>query len=225
MKVLVIEDDRRMADLLAQALREEGYLIASAFTGGDGFEMALGTAFDLIVLDVMLPEMNGFEMAKRLRERRIHTPILMLTARDAREDIIHGLDLGADDYLTKPFDLEVFLARVRAALRRGPASFGVILRSGPLELNTSNRSLRTAERNVPLSRTEYALLELLMRRRGQVVTRECLLEEIWGWDRSVESNTLDAFIRLLRTKIDSGNGPSLVQTVRGVGYRLDVGEN
>jgi len=225
MKVLVVEDDRRMADLLAQALREEGYLIASAFTGRQGFELALGSVFDLIVLDVMLPEMNGFEMAKRLREQRIHTPILMLTARDAREDIIHGLDLGADDYLTKPFDLEVFLARVRSALRRGPASRGAILRSGPLELNTSSRSLKTADRNIPLSRTEYALLELLMRRKGQVVTRECLLEEIWGWDRSVESNTLDAFIRLLRSKIDSGNGPSLVQTVRGVGYRLDVGEN
>lgn len=225
MRVLVVEDDRRMSQLLLQALREEGYLVAAAFTGRDGFEMAVGSTFDLIVLDVMLPEMDGFEIAKRLRQRHVLTPILILTARDTREDIIQGLDLGADDYLTKPFDLEVFFARVRAALRRGPASVGVVLSAGPLELNTSSRSVKASGRTVTLSRTEYALLELLLRRKGQVVTRDHILEEIWGWDRNVESNTLDVFVRLLRSKIDSGGPRSLVQTVRGVGYRLDVQEN
>ena len=225
MRVLVVEDDRRMSHLLEQALREEGYVVATAGNGRDGFEMAAGSGFDLIVLDVMLPEMDGFEIARRLRLRQVRTPILMLTARDTREDIIQGLDLGADDYLTKPFDLEVFFARVRAALRRGPASLGVVLHAGPLELNTSSRTVKAAGRMISLSRTEYALLELLLRRKGQVVTRDRLLEEIWGWDREVESNTLDAFVRLLRSKIDNGSGRSLVQTVRGVGYRLDVPEN
>ncbi|MBS1828584.1 MAG: response regulator transcription factor [Acidobacteria bacterium] len=225
MRVLVVEDDRRLADLLAQALTEEGYVVATATNGPDGFEMAATASFDLIVLDVMLPGMDGFAIARRLRERRVLVPILMLTARDTRQDIILGLDLGADDYLTKPFDLEVFFARVRAALRRGPACMGVILRAGPLELNTSSRSVKTDGKSILLSRTEYALLELLLRRKGHVVTRDRILEEIWGWDRNVESNTLDAFVRLLRSKIDTTGARSLVQTVRGVGYRLDIPEN
>jgi len=224
MKVLVVEDDQRMASLLVQGLTEEGYVAVAAHTGTEGFSIASTSPFDLIVLDVTLPGMDGFEVARRLRKKQVLTPILMLTARDTKEDMIQGLDLGADDYLTKPFDFEVFCARVRAAIRRGPATMEVVLRAGPLEVNTSSRGVKVLGRTVALSRTEYALLELLVRRRGQVVSREAILEEVWGWDRSVESNTLDAFMRLLRSKIDTDTGQSVVQTVRGIGYCLDVGE-
>ncbi len=222
MKVLVIEDDRRMASLLEKGLTEEGYVVMAAHTGTDGYSIASTTPFDLIVLDVMLPGMDGFELATRLRREQVQTPILMLTARDTNQDMIQGLNLGADDYLTKPFDFEVFCARVRAAIRRGPATIDVVLRAGPLEVNTASRAVSVLGRAVVLSKTEYALLELLLRRKGHVVSREAILEEVWGWDRSVESNTLDAFIRLLRSKIDLVPGQSLIQTVRGIGYCFEV---
>lgn len=222
MKVLVVEDDRRMASLLEQGLTEEGYIVIAAHTGTDGYSIASTTQFDLIVLDVMLPGMGGFELATRLRREKVRTPILMLTARDTNQDMIQGLNLGADDYLTKPFDFEVFCARVRAAIRRGPATMDVVLRAGPLEVNTASRAVSVLGQAVILSKTEYALLELLLRRKGQVVSREAILEEVWGWDRSVESNTLDAFIRLLRSKIDLVPGQSLIQTVRGIGYCFEV---
>lgn len=222
MKVLVVEDDRRMASLLEQGLTEEGYIVMAAHTGTDGYSIASTTQFDLIVLDVMLPGMDGFELATRLRREKVRTPILMLTARDTNQDMIQGLNLGADDYLTKPFDFEVFCARVRAAIRRGPATMEVVLRAGPLEVNTASRAVSVLGQAVILSKTEYALLELLLRRKGQVVSREAILEEVWGWDRSVESNTLDAFIRLLRSKIDLVPGQSLIQTVRGIGYCFEV---
>ena len=222
MKVLVVEDDQRMASLLDQGLTEEGYVVVAAYTGTEGYSIASTSPFDLIVLDVMLPGMDGFELARRLRRSQVLTPILMLTARDTKQDMIQGLDLGADDYLKKPFDFEVFCARVRAAIRRGPATMEVVLRAGPLEVNTTNRAVNVLGRTVALSKTEYALLELLLRRKGQVVSREAILEEVWGWDRNVESNTLDAFMRLLRSKIDQSPGQSLIQTVRGIGYCLEV---
>lgn len=222
MKVLVVEDDQRMASLLDQGLTEEGYVVVAAHTGTEGYSIASTSPFDLIVLDVMLPGMDGFELARRLRRSQVLTPILMLTARDTKQDMIQGLDLGADDYLTKPFDFEVFCARVRAAIRRGPATMEVVLRAGPLEVNTTNRAVNVLGRTVALSKTEYALLELLLRRKGQVVSREAILEEVWGWDRTVESNTLDAFMRLLRSKIDQSPGQSIIQTVRGIGYCLEV---
>ena len=222
MKVLVVEDDQRMASLLDQGLTEEGYVVVAAHTGTEGYSIASTSPFDLIVLDVMLPGMDGFELARRLRRSQVLTPILMLTARDTKQDMIQGLDLGADDYLTKPFDFEVFCARVRAAIRRGPATMEVVLRAGPLEVNTTNRAVNVLGRSVALSKTEYSLLELLLRRKGQVVSREAILEEVWGWDRNVESNTLDAFMRLLRSKIDHNPGQSLIQTVRGIGYCLEV---
>jgi DNA-binding response OmpR family regulator len=180
MKVLVVEDDRRMANLLEQGLTEEGYIVMAAHTGTDGYSIASTTPLDLIVLDVMLPGMDGFEFAKRLRRNQVRTPVLMLTARDTNQDMIQGLNLGADDYLTKPFDFEVFCARVRAAIRRGPATMEVVLRAGPLEVNTASRAVSVLGRAVVLSKTEYALLELLLRRKGQVVSREAILEEVWG---------------------------------------------
>jgi DNA-binding response OmpR family regulator len=172
----------------------------------------------LIVLDIMLPGLDGFQVARRLRSEGVSTPILMLTARDATPDIVQGLDLGGDDYLTKPFSFEVLLARIRALLRRGPAPARVQLRIGPLVLDPAAHEVYRGQERIPLTRTEFHLLEFLMRRPGQVVPRDTLIEAVWGYDRDIESNTLDAFIRLLRSKVEGKDGPKLIQTVRGVGY-------
>ncbi len=205
-----------MAELLRQALEEESHAVTVAFDGREGLALASANEFDLLVLDVMLPGLDGFTVARRLRAEGNRTPILMLTARDQTSDIVHGLDLGADDYLTKPFSLEVLLARVRAVGRRGPIPQAVILKAGDLTLNQGTREVRRGFRSIALTRTEYAVLEMLMRAAGRVVTREALLDTVW--DAGVESNTLDAFVRLLRAKIERPGETRLIQTVRGVGY-------
>lgn len=209
-----------MASLLAQALKEEGSQVTVCHDGNDGLSTALRPEFDVIILDLMLPGLDGFQVAQRLRRRGRQTPVLMLTARDAPSDAIKGLDIGADDYVTKPFALDVLLARVRAAARRGPASQPVILRAGQLSLNTANREVRLQGQCINLTKTEFAILELLLRRKDRVVTREVLLNEVWGFSSDVESNTLDAFMKLLRSKIEPGPGQRLIYTVRGVGYIL-----
>ena len=220
MQVLVVEDESRLANLLRQGLEEEGHSVVLAANGVDGLSLARSHPFDVIVLDVMLPRMDGFTVVRRLREQRNQTPILMLTARDAMQDQVYGLDSGADDYLTKPFAFEVLMARLRSVSRRGPVPQAVSLRVANLTLNSSTREVRRGERPVSLTRTEFALLELLMRRPGAVVDRERLLEAVWGFDSDVQSNTLDVFIRLLRNKIESAGEIRLIETVRGVGYRL-----
>jgi DNA-binding response OmpR family regulator len=220
MQVLVVEDERRMAELLRQGLEEEGHSVVLAGNGKEGLAMAEAHPFDVIVLDVMLPEMDGFAMARKLRASRNQTPILMLTARDATEDMIAGLNLGADDYLVKPFAFDVLLARLRAVSRRGPIPQPVTLQVQDLTLNPASREVARGNRRVSLTRTEYGLLELLMRRAGRVVTRENLIEAVWGFDSEVRSNTLDAFIRLLRDKVDVEGEAKLIHTVRGVGYCL-----
>jgi DNA-binding response OmpR family regulator len=220
MQVLVVEDERRMAELLRQGLEEEGHSVVLAGNGKEGLAMAESHPFDAIVLDVMLPGMDGFSLARRLRAARNQTPILMLTARDATEDMIAGLNLGADDYLVKPFSFEVLLARLRAVSRRGPIPQPVQLQVQNLTLNPASREVTRGGRRVTLTRTEYSLLELLMRRGGRVVTRDNLIEAVWGFDSEVRSNTLDAFIRLLRDKVDTEGEPKLIHTVRGVGYCL-----
>jgi len=194
-----------------------------AADGPAGLAMAQSNEFDLILLDVMLPGLDGFGVARRLRADGLRTPILMLTARDASPDIVRGLDLGADDYLTKPFSFEVLLARIRALLRRGPATQDLQLEVGPIRLDPSSREVSRAEESVTLTRTEFLLLEFLMRRAGQVVPRATLIEGVWGYNRDVESNTLDAFIRLLRSKVEGETGAKLIHTVRGVGYVIRVG--
>lgn len=224
MRVLVIEDDPRMAGLLDQGLREEGFQVTVARTGTDGFDIARHGDFEVIVLDVMLPGMDGFEVARRLRLAGRKTPVLLLTARDSCADIVKGLDLGADDYLTKPFAFEEFLARVRAAGRRGPQTQSVLMQVGTLSVDSASRDVRVAGELVALTRTEYSILALLIRRAGQVVPRETILEEVWGFDRGVESNTLDAFMRLLRSKVDTDAEQRMIHTVRGVGYVLRRGE-
>jgi DNA-binding response OmpR family regulator len=220
MQVLVVEDERRMAELLRQGLEEEGHSVVLAGDGKEGLAMAEAHPFDVIVLDVMLPEMDGFSMARKLRASKNQTPILMLTARDATEDMIAGLNLGADDYLVKPFAFDVLLARLRAVSRRGPIPQPVPLQVQDLTLNPASREVARGGRRVSLTRTEYGLLELLMRRGGRVVTRENLIEAVWGFDSEVRSNTLDAFIRLLRDKVDVEGETKLIHTVRGVGYCL-----
>jgi DNA-binding response OmpR family regulator len=218
MRLLVVEDEKRMADLLKKALQEEGYAVATAADGKTAVEMARASQFELILLDIMLPGMDGFQVAQRLRREGNRVPILMLTARDATPDIVQGLDLGADDYLTKPFSFEVLLARIRALLRRGPASQSVKLRVGDLELDPGSHEVTRGGQAVSLTRTEFNLLEHLMRHEGQVIPRDTLIEAVWGYDRNIESNTLDAFIRLLRSKVEGDSGPRLIHTVRGVGY-------
>ena len=224
MRVLVIEDDARMAGLLDQGLREEGFQVTVSRDGNDGLAIARHSDFDVIVLDVMLPGIDGFEVARRLRMAGRKTPVLLLTARDSPADIVKGLDLGADDYLTKPFAFHEFLARVRAAARRGPQTQSVLMQVGPLSVDSASRDVRVAGELVALTRTEYSILTLLLRRAGQVVPREAILEDVWGFDRDVESNTLDAFMRLLRRKVDLDATQQLIHTVRGVGYVLRAGE-
>jgi DNA-binding response OmpR family regulator len=199
-------------------LQEEGYGVTTAADGKTAVEMAQASQFELILLDIMLPGMDGFQVAQRLRREGNRVPILMLTARDATPDIVQGLDLGADDYLTKPFSFEVLLARIRALVRRGPASQSVKLRVGDLELDPRSHEVTRGGQAVSLTRTEFNLLEYMMRCEGQVIPRDTLIEAVWGYDRIIESNTLDAFIRLLRSKVEGDGGRRLIHTVRGVGY-------
>lgn len=220
MRLLVVEDERRMAGLLRQGLTEEGHSVTVAYDGGEGLALAETGAFDLIVLDVMLPKLDGLAVVRRLRAGHVQTPVLLLTARDSAHDIVTGLNLGADDYLTKPFSFEVLVARVAAVGRRGPVIQPPVFQVADLTLDPGLRVLRRGGRQVALTKTEYALLELLMRNAGRVVTRERLMDTVWGTAESVENNTLDAFVRLLRAKVDVAGEPKLIHTVRGFGYSL-----
>src|SRR6266481_1026631 len=179
MRILVVEDERRMAELLQQGLTEDGHRITVATDGREGLSLAENGSFDLILLDVMLPGVNGFQIVRQLRTHRNQTPILMLTARDSTKDMVEGLDFGADDYLTKPFSFEVLLARVRAVGRRGPIPQPVCMEVGGLVMNRSTREVRIRERRIDLTRTEFAILEMLMRNAGRVVTRDALIDSVW----------------------------------------------
>jgi len=218
MKVLIIEDERRMARLLRMGLSEEGHSVACAYNGAEGLAAARDDEFDVIVLDLMLPKMNGFDVAEHLRAERNHTPILMLTARDAVPDVVRGLDLGADEYMTKPFSFPELLARLKAVRRPSELSLKRCLRIADLELDLETRKVRRSSRRIPLSRTEYALLERLMHTATQVVSRQALIEAAWGIERPVDANNLEAFIHRLREKIDGPGLPKLIRTVRGSGY-------
>jgi two-component system response regulator MprA len=220
MRILIVEDEKKMAAVLKKGLEAENHRVSLAFDGRSGLELATTTEFDAVVLDLMLPVIDGFEVARRLRKNGNHTPILMLTARDAASDIVKGLDLGADDYLTKPFSFEVFLARLRSVARRGSIPRPTVLQVGDLVLNPASHHVARGERDIHLSPTEFRLLELLMRRSGRIVPRDAIVEAVWDFDHDVEENTLDTFIRLLRNKIDRDHDHKLIQTVRGVGYSI-----
>ena len=212
-----MEDEPRMAALLKRGLTEEGHQVFLAHEGVEGYEMARASEFDVIVLDVMLPGIDGLAIARRLREAHNQTPVLMLTARDTPASIIAGLDAGADDYLTKPFSFDILLARVRAVSRRGAIPRPVCLEVADLRLDPSTRRVTRAEQPVSLTPREFSLLELLMRNHGRVITRDSILESVWGFDSDVAGNTIEAFVRLLRLKVDTSE-PKLIHTVRGVGY-------
>ncbi len=224
MHILTVEDERTMAELLASALSEEGHLVTLATDGREALKAASSTRFDLIILDLMLPGKSGFEVARQLRQAHVQTPLLVLTALDSPTDIVRALDEGADDYLTKPFSLEVFLARVRAVSRRGDIPQPIRLQTGDLILNTSTREVTRLGRQITLTPREYSLLELLMRNKGRVLSRSRIVEEIWGFNSEIEENTLDVFIRLLRNKIELPEMPKLIRTVRGIGYSIQPSE-
>jgi len=220
MNVLVVEDEQRMAELLRKGLSEEGHTVVCAFDGSEGLEAARASEFDVIVLDVMMPKLSGYDMAKRLRAEKIRTPILMLTAKDTVPDIVHGLDLGCDDYMTKPFSFRELVARLRAIKRRESADRETVLQVADLSLDPATRDVVRGERRITLTKTEFSLLERLMHRAGRVVSRQFLIESVWGYDREIETNTLDAFMHLLREKVDAPREIKLIHTVRGVGYTV-----
>jgi DNA-binding response OmpR family regulator len=220
MRILVVEDDSQMAELLQRGLVNQGHVVDVALDGITGLEKALAMPFDAIVLDVMLPGANGLQVAKRLRASGNRTPILMLTARDAVPDVVRGLDVGADDYLTKPFSFEVLAARLRVIGRRKTMESSPVLQISDLTLDREAHEVRRGKRAVTLSPTEFAMLEHLMRRAGRVVSRHDLIAAVWGDDHEVGSNTVDVFIFLLRSKIETAGEKRLIQTVRGLGYTV-----
>jgi two-component system OmpR family response regulator len=220
MRVLVIEDDVKMAVLIHRGLRGDGMAADVAISGEDALWMAGATEYDAIVLDVMLPGMDGFEVCRRLRADSVWTPILMLTARDAVEDRVNGLDGGADDYLTKPFSFAELSARLRALVRRGPVERPTVLRAGDLHLDPASRRVWRNGTDISLSAKEHALLETFMRRRGEVLDRFQLLEHAWDNEYENRSNIVDVYVRYLREKVDRPFGVESIETVRGAGYRL-----
>lgn len=222
MKILVVEDDRKVAGFIEQGLREEGYAVDVAADGQEATLLAHVYEYDLIVLDVMLPKRNGLQVAAELRKEGRDTPILMLTARDATEDIVRGLDAGADDYLTKPFKFDEFLARVRALVRRGGADRTEILSYGPLELDRLKHRAQAAEKRLRLTAKEFQLLEHFMLRPEQAVRRTELLEKVWDLHFDPESNVVDVHVGNLRRKLREATGMELIHTVRGVGFRLQT---
>ena len=222
MYLLVAEDEKRMTELLRKGLEEEGHSVVCAADGVEALELSRTYSFDMIILDVMMPRMDGYEVARRLRADKIPAPILLLTAKDSVQDIVHGLDLGADDYLTKPFSFNELLARLRAVRRRAPVPQPLCIQVDDLILDPSTRDVTRGGIRLSLTRTEYSLLERLMGRAGKVVPRRQLIESVWGFDREIEENTLDVFVRLLRAKVDSQGKNKLIHTVRGVGYMLRI---
>ena len=220
MHILVVEDDRKLAQQLKKGLDEEGHPTSIVFDGKEGLDTATTIEFDVLVLDVMLPGLDGLTLVRRLRHAGITTPILMLTARDSNEDVVTGLDAGADDYLTKPFSFRVLLARLRALARRGQVDPRTRLQVSDLVLDPATHRVERAGSSLALTRTEFGILDLLMKNAGRVLTRERLIQGVWGHDCEVESNTLDVFIRQLRLKVEPPGSRKLIQTVRGVGYML-----
>jgi two-component system, OmpR family, response regulator len=220
MRVLIVEDDKRMGAAIRRGLQAENIVADVATNGEDALWMAGATDFDVLVLDLMLPGIDGFETCRRLRDAQVWTPIIMLTARGAIEDRVHGLDQGADDYLTKPFSLAELLARLRTLARRGPLERPAVLRVGDLRLDPATRQAWRGEAEIHLSAKEFALLEAFMRRPGEVLSQFQLLDFAWDYDYENRSNVVEVYVRYLREKIDRPFGIESLETVRGAGYRL-----
>jgi len=220
MRLLVVEDEPRMLELLRRGLTEEGHTVLCAVDGNQAWIEVREQDFDVVILDVMLPKMSGFDLALKMRTEKNFTPVLMLTAKDSVPDIVQGLDLGADDYMTKPFSFNELLLRLRAVKRRAAACQPPRLQVADLWLDPMTHEVSRAGEAISLTRTEYNLLERLMSNAGRVVPRDLLILSVWGRKPEIEDNTLDAFMRLLRHKIDNHGRARLIQTVRGVGYMM-----
>ncbi len=224
MRILIVEDDSKMAELLQRGLTADGHTVDLAADGITGYEKAMAQTFDAIVLDVMMPGSDGFAVTRRLRTQGNHVPILIVSGRDSTNDVVRGLDLGADDYITKPFSFEVLSARLRVITRRVSTEKNSIVRVGNLTVDRETHEVRRAGKLISLTRTEYVLLDRLVARPGVVVSRDSLVDVAWGSDRDVENNTLDVFIWQLRSKIEAGRASRLIQTVRGFGYAIREGD-
>ena len=216
-KILLVEDEEKLARMVEMELRYEGYEVTKAFDGRSGLDQALSGKYDLVLLDIMLPQLSGMEVLRRLR-RESDLPVIMLTARDSVIDKVSGLDSGADDYITKPFAIEELLARIRAALRKRAVRSGAILTAGGLTMDVERHQVSVEGQSVELTKKEFDLLRQLLENKGRVLTREALLDSVWGFDFVGETNSVDVYIRFLRSKIDEAFGIKLIHTVRGVGY-------
>jgi two-component system OmpR family response regulator len=220
MRLLVVEDEHALADTLREALVGDGFAVDVARTGVDGLWAATEHSYDVVVLDIMLPGLSGYEVCRRLRHREIWTPVLMLTAKDGEYDQADALDLGADDYLTKPFSYVVLLARIRALTRRAAPERPAVLVAGDLAVDPARRRVTRGGDDVTLTAREFALLEFLMRRRGDVVSKRAIIEDVWDMNFDGDPNIVEVYVSYLRKKIDQPYGRNALQTVRGAGYRL-----
>jgi DNA-binding response OmpR family regulator len=222
MKILVVEDDERILRLLEKTLSEDGHAVAMARAGQDALEMTRVAAFDAVILDVMLPQMNGFALVEQMRRENNRTPVVFLTARDTLPDLVKGLDLGADDYITKPFQLEELLARVRALGRRGAVFQSGLLKVADLSLDRAKREAVRGDRRILLTKKEYVVLELLMRRTGHSISRDDIIDAGWGINSDASANAVEVLISSLRSKVDGNEPKKLIKTVRGFGYILSA---
>lgn len=223
MRILVIEDEHKIARAVARALEQENYAVDIAYDGDEGYAMATTEPYDLAIIDRMIPgKYNGLGIVKAMRDEKIHTPVLLLTALGSTADKTKGLDSGADDYLVKPFALAELLARVRALLRRPPEQLGVVLKAGDLELDTTTFQVTRAGKQIHLTSKEFALLEYLLRNQGRPSNKEAIVQHVWDYDADILLNTVEVYIKYLRAKVDEPFDKPLIQTVRGFGYKIEA---
>ncbi len=220
MRILIVEDERRLSNIIKKGFVEDGFAVDQAYDGEEGQELAEDEQYDLIVLDIMLPKVDGLQLCRELRKKNIKTPILMLTAKSTTEDKVAGLDSGADDYITKPFSFVEFRSRVHALIRRSHQETSPILHMEDLEVDPLKHVVKRGEKAINLTPKEFAILELLLRHKGEVVSRTMIIEHVWDYNFDGMSNVVDVFVVALRKKIDSGAKKKLIQTVHGVGYRI-----
>ena len=224
MRILIVEDEKKIANYLKKGLEQESFAVDVAYDGKYGYDLASIESYDLIILDLMLPGMDGLEICRRLRDNNIHLPVLMLTARGKIEDKVTGLNTGADDYLAKPFAFEELLARIKALTRRPREALPTILKTGNLTLDTNSYEVTRSEKEITLSKKEFSLLSYLLRNKGKVVTKGQIISKVWDFDADVLPNTVEVYIGYLRSKIDKpfGKNNQLIQTVRGFGYKIEA---
>jgi len=223
LKILVVEDEKKVANFVKKGLLEEGYAVDVVYNGGDGLNFATDRSYDLIILDIYLPGIDGLTILRKLRDGKVRTPVLLLTVRATIEDKVLGLDSGADDYLTKPFAFEELIARVRALLRRKRDAETTVLQVADLILDPARRIVTRKGQEIALTLKEFSLLEYLMQNTGRVLTRTMIIDHVWNYDFDTETNVIDVYVNYLRKKIDAGHDVKLIHTVRGVGYILKTG--